>query len=730
MKKILLFTVMCLFGLFSLNAQVIMGKSSVESEEIEETATTLAAPVVEAVASDSSVVLTWNTIEGATSYNVFQDTVAIDTVAAPDTTFTVLNLSADSLYVFFVQAENDDTVSAKSDSIVVKTLPKADDEENEESEVKVLVKEDFEGLMPGDKLAEKGASYWTTWNNKASEDATIVELKGNKCAHMTHGVDQVLLLGGYQTGVFNLEFEVYIPEGNGGYLNILHEFAGDNSTWAMQAYFQMKDNGEGNPTMSAGHGSVHAGKAEAGDIPCVYDAWMHFRVNVNADTDEATLYYTTPEGTEQEICKWQWSKDSFGEAEPGRKLDAMNFYPMNKKSEYYVDNIMLTRVGEETAAELKFNKESVDVSMAKDDIATVEFTVENTGTSIADYVAWVDYGMGEISDRYEVVTYAGEEIAKSSSLGWEITEPLTFEIASFFPAETYSGAVAGTQIVQAAYFLGEFKDENGNSVPMIEEGTGLTFRIYGQGKNGTPGEILAEKEVPADSVILDWNVVNLDVPVALTGFDFYVAVEMTQCVGGCSMVFDGDTTTTSLRGYSDLFRQGKAPFRTISDFTNGKYYGSWQLAVNCLGDNVKGGWAELKDKEIYLQIGEKKTINVDVISTALQYAQSCEANLVFSSLASEEDVKLPLSVYVWGENVEEILSNAYSIYPNPTTGILTVEGENINYIAVYNSVGQLVKVVKTQNNVVDMSSYENGVYFFNIVDNKGENTIQRVIIAK
>ena len=82
------------------------------------------------------------------------------------------------------------------------------------------------------------------------------------------------------------------------------------------------------------------------------------------------------------------------------------------------------------------------------------------------------------------------------------------------------------------------------------------------------------------------------------------------------------------------------------------------------------------------------------------------------------------------DNVEEVLSNAYNIYPNPTSAQVTVEGENINYIAVYNSVGQLVKVVRTQNNVVDMSANENGVYFFNIVDNAGQSSVQRVVVAK
>ena len=42
----------------------------------------------------------------------------------------------------------------------------------------------------------------------------------------------------------------------------------------------------------------------------------------------------------------------------------------------------------------------------------------------------------------------------------------------------------------------------------------------------------------------------------------------------------------------------------------------------------------------------------------------------------------------------------------------------------------LVNVVKNANNTVDMSAYENGVYFFNIVDNAGQSALQRVVVAK
>ena len=91
-------------------------------------------------------------------------------------------------------------------------------------------------------------------------------------------------------------------------------------------------NGMGNPAMAEGHGSVHAGEANVADIPCIYDAWMHFRMHINANTDKAELYYTMPGAEEVKACEWQWSKDCFGESVVGRKLDAMNFYPSNNKS--------------------------------------------------------------------------------------------------------------------------------------------------------------------------------------------------------------------------------------------------------------------------------------------------------------------------------------------------------------------------------------------------------------
>ena len=681
-----------------------------------------------ATATETTITLTWDAVDGAVSYNVYavegEDYTLVGN--ATETTFTVEDLKLETEYSFTVTAVNEFKESRYAAPVTISTaLPEG---------VEILLKETFESYEVGQYIAKDGGEHWTTWSKKegGAEDGVVAESNGNKYGHFTFGNDQVLLLGGYKSGEFDLELDVYVPAGSAAYYNVLHEFNGANSSWAMQSYLQMTDNGTGSPVIAEGHGSVHAGEANVADIPCVYDAWMHFRMRINANTDKAELYYTMPGQEEQKACEWQWSKDCFGESVVGRKLDAMNFYPSNNKSEYYIDNLMLKRYGGAASAIVTLSKDKIEGSMDVNDMSSVELEIENIGTSIAEYVAWVDYGQGAMSDRAEVVSYSLEDISTSTPIGWSPDKPLTFEIAALYTSASYGNSVMGTYVTAAAYFLGEFYDQSENLVPMLEPGTNMVFRIYSQGINGVPGEVLAEKVLPAEEIVLDWNVIQFDEPVLLTGFDFYAAVEMTQSVDGVPMVLDGNKDG-ELVGYGDLCRQSStAAFRSITDFIDGgEKYGNFHIMVLCEGDPVKGGWVELSKKEGVLEIGAKETINVDFVSVGLEKGKTYNAKVVFNTNTEEGVIEIPVSLHVWGEDVEEILSNnTYSIYPNPTAAQVTVEGENINYIAVYNSVGQLVKVVKTSNHVVDMSAYDNGVYFFNIVDNAGQSTLQRVVVAK
>ena len=405
----------------------------------------------------------------------------------------------------------------------------------------VLIDDNFESYAVDTKIAvaanAAGNDWWTTWSEApgSAEDGVVVELDGTKCGYLTYGTDQVILLGDEQSGVYDLEFDILVAEGKNGYFNVLHDFAGANSTWAMQCHLHLTNDGQ-TSTDAPGRGTIHAGSNSTAEIVCYYDEWMHFRLHINTDTDVAEYYYTAPGEAEALVCSWQWSLDSFGESTVGRKLAAMDFFPPENAatSEFYVDNFKLTKTGGETAAELTFNPSEIDEKIEKNDMKTVTLNIENTGTSIAEYSAYVDYGMGEESNDIEMLSYVSEDATQPGGVGWNITEPLNMEIAAYFPASNYANSVMGTYLTDVVYMFNEFGTyENDVFVPgpALEEGTDVIFRVYEQGVNNVPGAILAEKTISQDEIVWnDYTMVTFDEPVALTGKDIYVAVEMTQAI--------------------------------------------------------------------------------------------------------------------------------------------------------------------------------------------------------
>ena len=71
------------------------------------------------------------------------------------------------------------------------------------------------------------------------------------------------------------------------------------------------------------------------------------------------------------------------------------------------------------------------------------------------------------------------------------------------------------------------------------------------------------------------------------------------------------------------------------------------------------------------------------------------------------------------------------IYPNPTIGKLNITSANkINSLSLTNIIGK--QILFTENftaNTIDLSSFENGVYFINITTDKGTH-IEKIILTK
>ena len=595
----------------------------------------------------------------------------------------------------------------------------------------VIINDDFESYPLGGKIAQsaqaQGIDWWTTWTNHpgGNEDGVIAEAGGTQCGYISGSNDNVLLLGGQEAGTYDLEFALYCDEGKYGYFNILHEFNGSGSTWAMQAYLNATNNGQSTTTYSVGHGTVHAGANSNGDIPAVVNEWMFIRIRVNCDEDVAQLFYrsatTYPE--EQMIVEWQWSLDSFGENVVGPKMDAMDFYaPHSTLGCYYLDNFVYTRIGEETAAHLTFDTDAVNAYVAEDDMESVDINISNAeGTTIGRWTGWVDFGATTVTTGNHQINYDAEPGTSSSLVGLNVDDPTIIEVGAMFPGSAYAGAAMGTKIVSAQYVF--FTNSETGTIG-IEGNTSATFRIYGQGMFGQPGEVLAEKTVPYNQIVADdWTIATFDTPVDLTGFNVWVTVEFTQAVSGYAMSFDGGEPAQ----HGDYYRtNGGGAFSKCSEVFS-TVYGNFHIRMNTQGAPVSATWANLSKPEGQMPIGGADVVTVNLNTIGLSHGDVKEANIIFKTNDPDhETVIIPLTLTVAGENVNEYAESAFNVYPNPTTGMVTVEGENISAIAIYTSAGQLVNIVR--DNKVDMSSFGTGVYFFNIIDSANNTTVQRVVV--
>ena len=92
---------------------------------------------------------------------------------------------------------------------------------------------------------------------------------------------------------------------------------------------------------------------------------------------------------------------------------------------------------------------------------------------------------------------------------------------------------------------------------------------------------------------------------------------------------------------------------------------------------------------------------------------------------------IPNYPLVWGQtsllSIEETEDKAFvTIHPNPTTGIVRIEGENASEVRVFNMLGQVVKTVQNTNEV-SLEGLPQGVYLLRITTEGGKVFSDKVV---
>ncbi len=269
--------------------------------------------------------------------------------------------------------------------------------------------DNFESYEANQKLAEQDqGGFWTTWDETKGgpTDPSVsdfIAYSGSKSVNVITNNDLVLKLNNLNSNRYRVEFYMYVSTSNCAYFNALQKFAGKNSDWGIQVFFQENDSGY-----------VDAGGEKTGLFVFPHDEWFKVDLIVDLDDDFATLLISG-----QEIVSWKWSSGSFG-ADSTKALDAVNFYGWTNEatrigSNYYVDDVRVLEIEAPQASlnlDYSLDENNLSLFWSAPENPPISYAVEKNGAIIVKNVAdtsYQDLNLYPGHYEYSVRAFYGED---------------------------------------------------------------------------------------------------------------------------------------------------------------------------------------------------------------------------------------------------------------------------------------------------------------------------------
>lgn len=203
----------------------------------------------------------------------------------------------------------------------------------------VLIEEDFDTHSAGDLVAATLGLPWTTWVNTpdptydtplSNEYSASGHLSMKLSSATTNGgpTDMVLKLGNKISGIYNIQWNMYIPAGFGGYFNLQHMEVIGTGSWIMETTLRASGAIEVSQNMTF----------PTATYP--HDEWFEVQVTVDLNTQQG---YLTVAG--EPVSSWSMNMNALGGAGINQ-LGAVNFYAAagGDLCTYYVDDVLFEEI--------------------------------------------------------------------------------------------------------------------------------------------------------------------------------------------------------------------------------------------------------------------------------------------------------------------------------------------------------------------------------------------------
>jgi len=205
-------------------------------------------------------------------------------------------------------------------------------------QAQVIINENFDSYSNGDKIAQTAGAPWTTWSASpgGAEDGTVtsyVAKSGSNSLKIVKDNDCVLQLGDSTTGHYIYSMNLYTPQDTISYFNVLHVFAGQSSSWAIDNY-------------GIGYDSTFHLVLQGHDTATAYfkaGSWNAYKLDVDMDKDEAKLFIN-----DTLLFTWPWTMTAGDTSLGPNQLGGVDFYGYdvlnNGNCILYIDDIKLEKL--------------------------------------------------------------------------------------------------------------------------------------------------------------------------------------------------------------------------------------------------------------------------------------------------------------------------------------------------------------------------------------------------
>lgn len=585
-------------------------------------------------------------------------------------------------------------------------------------QAQVIITQNFDALTAGPYAAQQLGAPWTTWSGTTgnTEDPSVSTTQSSSAPNAvyvsTTSNDFVCHLSDKTTGRYKISFNYFVESGKMGYFNILNDFAGSNSIWAMQAYFR-----------SNGYCIVDAGGASVDSVAYTTNTWNNIVFIIDIDDDFATMYFN---GTE--LVSWVFSSGSFGDGTT-HKLDAVNFYGLGEDLQpgYYIDNFVFEQV---TVPEAPMNLtaavtgSNVALSWTAPTGSPDAYTIVRNNAVIASGITTLTYADNSLYPQdYNYVAkahYPGLGYSHSSNdttvtiAGGIARECVLFEVTTAVLCPYCPGAAMGMEDLTT----------NGKSVAIVEyhndwQGADPYAITASQDRSdtyATAGMATGNPTAIADGTIylsggsgttslystyLPWyntriarNAIHdIDLSIVKTGTDTY---EATVVVNQMSAYYPSN-------------------LKLRTALTESSIAYNWQNQTElhwvCREMYPNAAGTALDFSSVSTQT------YTTTFSTAGYVADNCEFT-AWVQLGATGDVtqavKIDLSTVV---GVEETNATSWSVYPNPANDQITIAGMEKAQYEIVNINGQVVMSGMIENGfeTINTSNLNQGSYFARII---------------